>query len=251
MIYLLWLVDLTCSVFWAAVCLIYGPPRCKLPGETVGELAVSYVHTRKDLLQVFLGRYQAFQVTYAKFPRFGLDANRHDLLAFHLVCRREDKLVGYYRVNVADFAFRSTFHLLSADRVMEASRAYIPREARGQQSSQILSLLWRSVADLGNSLGIRYIVGRGSIKCNAQQITALCRDYANNRKDILNAVPKYPCEKVDSEGVATPNMPSLLRRYFSLGIKFSGEPGWNPHLKLYDIFIVCDLRDPENFFYRG
>jgi len=214
-------------------------------------MSVYYVNNRFDLLKIFLGRYQAFQVTYAKFPKFGLDANRHDLSAFHLVCWQGNKIAGYYRLCDRDFAFKNTFKILTSAKVMEASRAYIPKAMRGQRSSTILLMLWREAAKLASGFDVRYIVGRGSVKCDDAQVQALCRDYASNRQDILEIAPLFPIKNASCDGVRAPNMPSLLKRYFSLGIKFSGEPGWNPQLKLYDIFIVCDLHDPKNFFYEG
>ena len=103
----------------------------------------------------------------------GLDRDRFDAVCDHLIVENQEdgRVVGTYRMQsgltaAAGFGYYSAQEFEFApyecirDQVLELGRASIDREHR---SSEVLTLLWRGIAQYAKHHGLRYLIGCSSL----------------------------------------------------------------------------------------
>jgi putative hemolysin len=208
----------------------------------------------------------------------GRDVDRFDLCCEHLLV--EDKLgsnparriVGTYRmqsgVNAArnlgyyseqEFSFAPYEALRHG--ILELGRACIDREHR---TPEVLTLLWRGIAQYANDMELRYLVGCSSI--NSQDPSEGWQTYA--QLEHYRVSPEFetvptaafacpieqqgahaqpsPCrEESTTEAQAQPaptKVPKLLKTYLSIGARIAAPPAWDREFGTIDFLTVLDLK---------
>lgn len=201
----------------------------------------------------------------------GLDTDKFDACCEHLLV--EDKqeesasrrIVGTYRMQSGlaagrNFGYYSEqeFHFAPYEvlrpGVLELGRASIDREHR---TPEVLTLLWRGIAQYASDMGLRYLIGCSSLNsCNPAEGWQLYRQlerfrvspdfetiptemYACPTEPLANGA-QPPAEAGDStEGV---KVPKLLKVYLTIGARIAAPPAWDRAFGTIDFLTLLDLK---------
>ncbi len=185
----------------------------------------------------------------------GLDRDRFDAVCDHLIVenQEEGRVVGTYRMQsgvtaAAGFGYYSAQEFEFApyecirEQVLELGRASIDCEHR---SSEVLTLLWRGIAQYAKHYGLRYLIGcsclnstdppagwslyqaLGSQLVSSEYFTVPTAAYALPYREGDVAVPVKP--------------PKLLRTYLGVGARICGPPAWDRAFGTIDFLTLLDL----------
>ena len=195
--------------------------------------------------------------------RTGLDTDKFDLVCEHLLV--EDKIetnpakriVGTYRMQSGDNAKRhlgyyseqefnfAPFEPLRAG-ILELGRASIDREHR---TPEVLTLLWRGIAQYATDMGLRYLIGCSSINsknpADGWQMYRQLEHYIVPPEFATLPTAAYACaascESADpaSEPV---KVPKLLKTYLAIGCRIGGPPAWDREFGTIDFLTFLDLK---------
>jgi len=185
----------------------------------------------------------------------GLDRDRFDPVCDHLIVENEEdgRVVGTYRMQsgltaAAGFGYYSAQEFEFApyecirEQVLELGRASIDRQHR---SSEVLTLLWRGIAQYAKHYGLRYLVGCSSL--NSTDPLAGWSLYQALGSQLVS--PEYftvptaayalPCS--ESDPAVPVKLPKLLRTYLGVGAKICGPPAWDRAFGTIDFLTLLDL----------
>ncbi len=228
--------------------------------------AVSYrlrlVNSEADLRAVQALRYAVFnlelQEGLAQSHATGLDVDPFDAVCDHLMVERvaDGAVVGTYRMQTGsraalhigyycaqEFAF-SVYEPYRSE-ILELGRACIAREHR---SMQVLSLLWRGIAEYANAHGARYLLGCSSLTSQdpAQGHAAYARMAPNLAPAHLGTTPLAPYRLAAAPGpVVRADIPKLLSAYLALGAWICGPPALDRAFGTIDFLTCLDLQAPH------
>jgi putative hemolysin len=184
----------------------------------------------------------------------GVDTDRYDAFAEHLVVREDDSgaVVGTYRMISPDGAVRagalyseSLFDLSALASIraqtLEIGRACVHRDHR---NGAVINLLWRGIAAYAARAGCVYIVGSPSIPLADGGSTAagVWDELRRTRMASadLRVVPRTPWI---ADGVPRPArlvVPPVLRAYLRAGGLVCGPPAHNAGFPSADLFMLLD-----------
>jgi putative hemolysin len=202
----------------------------------------------------------------------GMDTDQFDLFCEHLLV--EDKLeshparrivgtyrmqsgttaacnLGYYSEQEFDFA---PYEPLRAG-TLELGRASIDRDHR---TPEVLTLLWRGIAQYATDMGLRYLIGCSSLNSNdPHQGWEMYRQLESYRvAPEFTTVPTaaYACpsehegecaqpspHKQDLPLAAPAKIPKLLKTYLAIGARICGPPAWDREFGTIDFLTLLDL----------
>ena len=204
----------------------------------------------------------------------GLDTDQFDLFCEHLLV--EDKptgrVVGTYRMQSGATAARNLgyysaqefefapYEPLRAD-ILELGRASIDREHR---TPEVLTLLWRGIAQYASCMGLRYLVGCSSLtskdpaegwqvyrqlehyRVSPEFETAPTAAYAcPSEQEGAHAQPS-PCQSESMKETLTPpappKVPKLLKTYLAIGARIAAPPAWDREFGTIDFLTLLDLK---------
>lgn len=208
----------------------------------------------------------------------GLDTDHFDLFCEHLLV--EDKLVeigsahrvvgtyrmqsgataaanlGYYSQQEFDF---SPYEPMRSE-ILELGRASIDREHR---TPEVLTLLWRGIAQYATDMQLRYLIGCSSLNSvDPHEGWQMYRQLENYRvADGLRTLPAdgFVCPdaltgparneettsatEVTSALVSEPvKVPKLLKTYLAIGARICSVPAWDKEFGTIDFLTLLDLR---------
>ena len=146
--------------------------------------------------------------------------------------------LGYYSAQEFDFAPLEPYRAL----IIECGRACVHRDHR---NLQVLSLLWRGIAEYTREHQARYLVGCSSL--TSQDPAVGLAAYEVLAKENLVApefrttpIPACACSS-DKISPDAPKLPKLLRAYLSLGAKICGPPAIDREFKTIDFLTWLDI----------
>ena len=199
----------------------------------------------------------------------GLDTDRFDLFCEHLLV--EDKItrriVGTYRMQsgvtaASNLGYYSEqeFHFAPYEAlragILELGRASIDREHR---TPEVLTLLWRGIAQYATDMGLRYLIGCSSL--NSQdpsegwQMYHQLEHYRVSPEFATEPTKAYACP-TEHEGAGAqpspcqhgsslptlPKVPRLLRTYLAIGARVCAPPAWDREFGTIDFLTLLDLK---------
>jgi putative hemolysin len=203
----------------------------------------------------------------------GLDTDQFDLFCEHLLV--EDKLtgrvVGTYRMQSGATAARNLgyyseqefefapYEPLRAD-ILELGRASIDRDHR---TPEVLTLLWRGIAQYASCMGLRYLIGCSSLtskdpaegwqvyrqlehyRVSPEFETAPTADYVcPSEQEGAHAQPS-PCQQDPSKRISATiqaSVPKLLKTYLAIGARVCCPPAWDREFGTIDFLTLLDLK---------
>lgn len=203
----------------------------------------------------------------------GLDSDQFDLFCEHLLV--EDKtsrrIVGTYRMQSGESAARNLgyyseqeFHLTPYEAlragILELGRASIDREHR---TPEVLTLLWRGIAQYATDMGLRYLIGCSSLNsqdpAEGWQMYRQLEQYRVAKEFETMPTEKYACptehvgrdaqqpagQEISSLSGDTQNtvkVPKLLKTYLAIGARIAAPPAWDREFGTIDFLTLLDLK---------
>lgn len=191
------------------------------------------------------------------FPS-GLDVDPFDEVCDHLLVEDVAKgaILGTYRMQTGQSAalakgyyceqeFEFSVYDAYRNEMLELGRACIAKEHR---SMQVLSLLWRGIADYANAHGARYLLGCSSLSSQDHALghAAYGELQHHMAPAHLRTVP------LEAYRLAPPNaqevhvhIPKLLSAYLALGAWICGPPALDKAFGTIDFLTCLDLKAPH------
>ncbi len=258
------------------------PARPRIHAE-VGRYRLRLAETAADREAACRLRFRVFNIELgeglASSYETGLDTDQFDPVCAHLLV--EDKLeadsarrvVGTYRMQSGATARRhrgyysarefnfAPYEPLRAD-ILELGRASIDRRHR---TAEVLTLLWRGIAQYANNMGLRYLIGCSSLTskdpAEGWQMLSQLTHYRVSPEFETEPTAAYACP-VENQGrhaqpspsqpdasmqIALPStapvsVPKLLRTYLAIGARICGAPAWDREFGTIDFLTLLDLK---------
>ena len=196
----------------------------------------------------------------------GLDTDHFDLFCEHLLV--EDKVdrrivgtyrmqsgmtaqtnLGYYSEQEFDFA---PYEPLRAE-TLELGRASIDREHR---TPEVLTLLWRGIAQYATDMGLRYLIGCSSLNSKdpveGWQMFRQLEHYQVAEELRTRPTEAYACPTEQQgasaqpasaqEPTEAPKVPKLLKTYLAIGARICAPPAWDREFGTIDFLTLLDLK---------
>ena len=248
-------------------------PRPRIHAE-VGRYRVRLAESAEDREAACRLRFRVFNLEMGEglesSYQTGLDTDQFDACCEHLLV--EDKqqenalrrIVGTYRMQSGATAGRhfgyysaqefelATYAPLRPE-VLELGRASIGREHR---TPEVLTLLWRGIAQYATDMGLRYLMGCSSLTSrNPAEGWDLYHQLENYRvSPEFATVPtaEYACP-VEHEIYAQAGeelcvengrvkVPKLLKTYLAIGARIAAPPAWDRAFGTIDFLTLLDLK---------
>ncbi len=244
----------------------------------VGAYRVRLAESEEDRRAACRLRFKVFNVELGEglesSYETGLDTDRFDSVCDHLLV--EDKLsrriVGTYRMQSGATAARGLGYYSEQEfsfapyeplrvGILELGRASIDREHR---TPEVLTLLWRGIAQYASDMGLRYLIGCSSLNSKDpaegwrmyRQLesfrvppefeTTPTAPYACPAEPMDAAAQPLPSEQdrlpAESAVTAVPvKVPRLLRTYLAIGARIAAPPAWDRDFGTIDFLTLLDL----------
>lgn len=197
----------------------------------------------------------------------GIDTDHFDVFCEHLLVENKNsgRVVGTYRMqsgttaamnlgyySAQEFEF-APYEPLRRD-ILELGRASIDREHR---TPEVLTLLWRGIAQYANDMGLRYLVGCSSLNSkDPAEGWQMYRELERFRvSPEFETVPtaEYICP-MEQPGTQTQHdtnpenaslqtkVPKLLKTYLTIGARICAPPAWDREFGTIDFLTLLDLK---------
>ncbi|HEX4064460.1 MAG TPA: GNAT family N-acyltransferase [Acidobacteriaceae bacterium] len=185
----------------------------------------------------------------------GLDQDQFDLFCEHLIVedRSRREVVGTYRMQSGAVAAQKLGYYSEQEfdfapyesirnEVLELGRASIDREHR---TSEVLTLLWRGIAQYARCYHLRYLLGCSSLNSRDPRDGWAMLDQLTPfmAPDPLCTRPTAAFElpSTDAIALADVKVPKLLRTYIAVGARICGAPAWDRDFGTIDFLTLLDL----------
>ena len=252
------------------------PRRPRIRAE-VGRYRLRLAETNEDSEAARRLRFRVFNIEpnegLTSSYQTGLDTDNFDLFCEHLLV--EDKqesnpfrrVVGTYRMQSGATALRNLgyysereFNFASYEPlragILELGRASIDREHR---TPEVLTLLWRGIAQYANDMGLRYLIGCSSLTSKdpaaGWQVYRQLEQYRVSPEFETEPTADYVCPseplsrhsqlppQTEDLSLRTPfKVPKLLKTYLAIGARICGPPAWDRDFGTIDFLTLLDLR---------
>lgn len=200
----------------------------------------------------------------------GLDTDDFDLFCEHLLVedKQQDapsrRIVGTYRMQSGLTAAKNLGYYSEQEfnfapyeplrpGILELGRASIDREHR---TPEVLTLLWRGIAQYANDMGLRYLIGCSSLTSrNPAEGWQLYSQLEHYRvppefETVPTAAYACPTEPAASDAQPSPaeskdeavKVPKLLKTYLAIGARIAAAPAWDRAFGTIDFLTLLDLK---------
>ena len=255
----------------------------------VGRYRMRLAESSEDRLAACRLRFRVFNIEMGegleRSYETGIDTDQFDDVCEHLIVedRQADNpsrcIVGTYRMQTGKTAARhhgyyseQEFDLGPYERlrpgVLELGRASIDREHR---TPEVLTLLWRGIAQYATDMGLRYLIGCSSLTSkDPVEGWELYRQLEHFRvspefETMPTAAYACPIEQQDAhaqpsacitESIAAAGnagetgcsqraqmkVPKLLKTYLAIGARIAAAPAWDREFGTIDFLTLLDLK---------
>jgi putative hemolysin len=238
--------------------------RSRIHAE-VGKYQLRLAQSVEDLDAVCRLRFKVFNLELGKGLEVsyetGMDTDHFDLFCEHLVVEDKDggQIVGTYRMQSGMTAARNLGYYSQTEfdfdpyealrsEVLELGRAAIDRDHR---TPEVLTLLWRGIAQYATDMQLRYLLGCSSLNSvDPREGWQMYRQLGNYRvADELQTRPAdgYVCPgeaaEEGTDAAAEPaKVPKLLKTYLAIGARICSAPAWDREFGTIDFLTLLDLR---------
>lgn len=250
------------------------PVRPRIHAE-VGSYRVRLAETGEDRAAACRLRFKVFNIELGegleRSYQTGLDTDQFDLVCEHLLVedKNERRIVGTYRMQSGTTAARNLGYYSEQEfsfapyeplraGILELGRASIDREHR---TPEVLTLLWRGIAQYATDMGLRYLLGCSSINskdpAEGWRVYRQLEQYRVPPEFETVPTPAYACptesegpcplpqaapESGPGETAASTKVPKLLKTYLAIGARIGGPPAWDREFGTIDFLTFLDLK---------
>jgi putative hemolysin len=206
---------------------------------------------RFQVFNIELG--EGLQTSY----KTGLDTDHFDLFCDQLIVedRMTRSIVGTYRMQTGTTAAQNMGYYSEQEfdfkpyeplrqSTLELGRASIDREHR---SSEVLTLLWRGIAQYTRLHNLRYLIGCSSLNSQDPKVgwqmyrqlsDCLVSEEFRTAPTSASTLP-FTAEAPE----LTSKVPKLLRTYIGIGAKICGPPALDREFGTIDFLTLLDMRE--------
>jgi putative hemolysin len=261
-------VDSQPSIVFASVPV--APVKPRIHAE-VGRYRLRLAHGIEDREAACRLRFKVFNIELGEglesSYETGIDTDHFDVFCEHLLVedKTDGRVVGTYRMqsgstaqmnlgyySAQEFEF-GPYEPLRRD-ILELGRASIDREHR---TPEVLTLLWRGIAQYANEMGLRYLIGCSSLNSNdpteGWQMYRELERYRVSPEFETVPTPDYECPSeqagADTQLLSDPQNPSvstkvpkLLKTYLTIGARICAPPAWDREFGTIDFLTLLDLK---------
>jgi putative hemolysin len=252
------------------------PPSSAPSGKSrihaeVGRYTLRLAQSPEDREAACCLRFKVFNIELGEGLRTsyttGLDTDHFDVFCEHLLVedKYDRRVVGTYRMQSGltaamnlgyyseqEFIF-APYEPLRSD-ILELGRASIDREHR---TPEVLTLLWRGIAQYANDMGLRYLIGCSSLNSNdpaeGWQMYRQLENYRVSPEFVTATTNAFACptEPKDPDAQPSPNLqdsssptkvPKLLKTYLAIGARICAPPAWDRDFGTIDFLTLLDLK---------
>jgi len=240
----------------------------------VGNYRLHLAQTREERDAACRLRFRVFNVELGEglesSYETGLDTDRFDEFCEHLIV--EDKasrrVVGTYRMQSGATAAQHLGYYSAQEfdlapyeplrpSILELGRAAIDREHR---TPEVLTLLWRGIAQYAHELGLRYLLGCSSLNscdpAEGWQMYQQLQQYRVAAEFMTVPTVAYSCPEEKQDSIALPDfsqdtaatapaavkVPKLLKTYLAIGARIAAPPAWDREFRTIDFLTLLDLK---------
>jgi len=255
-------------------------PKPRIHAE-VGRYRLRLAQTAEDRDAACRLRFKVFNIELGEglesSYQTGLDTDQFDLFCEHLLV--EDKvdrrIVGTYRMQSGTTAERNLGYYSEQEfsfapyeplraGILELGRASIDREHR---TPEVLTLLWRGIAQYATDMGLRYLVGCSSLtskdpaegwqmyrqlehyRVSPEFETVPTAAYACPIEQEGRQAQPSPCQTdrwlpdpLPTPGPTQVKVPRLLKTYLAIGARIGAPPAWDREFGTIDFLTLLDLK---------
>jgi putative hemolysin len=258
----------------------------------VGRYRVRLAESSEDRIAACRLRFRVFNIELGEglesSYQTGLDTDQFDEVCEHLLVedKKEDnparRIIGTYRMQTGQMAEQHhgyyseqefNFAPYGALRpgILELGRASIDREHR---TPEVLTLLWRGIAQYATDMGLRYLIGCSSLSskdpAEGWQLYRQLEHYRVPPEFETSPTAAYACP-VEPEGAcaqptsclresnsdeagagggcegepskpAPVKVPKLLKTYLAIGARIAAPPAWDREFGTIDFLTLLDLK---------
>lgn len=277
----LWDVSLSCAVSSPGIAstpvshlrfstpLLDPPPVQPRVHAEVGRYRLRLAQSVEDRDAACRLRFKVFNIELGKglesSYETGLDTDKFDLFCEHLLV--EDKvdrrIVGTYRMQSGATAAQNLGYYSEQEfdlspyegmrsEILELGRASIDRDHR---TPEVLTLLWRGIAQYATDMQLRYLIGCSSLNSvdprEGWQMYAQLKNYrvAGGFETLPAEGYVCPGEEADPGAEKAPELasepvkvPKLLKTYLAIGARICSAPAWDREFGTIDFLTLLDLR---------
>lgn len=234
-------------------------------------LQVKLAETPEEILAAQRLRYRVFVEEMGarlELERPGVEADRFDPYCDHLIVRdlNTDQVVGGYRIltdtnarRAGGFYSQSEFDLTRIlalpGRLLEVGRTCVHPDYR---NGTVIALLWQGLARYMLTHRFDYLMGCASVplRSGTDEIGLIYQRLAKSHlaPEEYRVYPRIPLPRINLTGVSpTADIPPLVKAYVRAGARICGDPAWDPHFNVADLFVLlraCDIdaRYARHFF---
>jgi putative hemolysin len=280
------MVEIALPTYTPGLSLPSAPPTPRIHAE-VGQYRLRIAETPEDRLAACRLRFKVFNIELGEglesSYQTGLDTDRFDAICEHLLV--EDKqetnpsrrVVGTYRMQSGMTAAQNLGYYSEQEfnfapyeplrpGILELGRASIDREHR---TPEVLTLLWRGIAQYATDMGLRYLLGCSSINskdpAEGWQMYRQLEHYRVSPEFETLPTEAFACptelegaeaqaspsakSEVQGDGLEAsaspanaPKVPKLLRTYLTIGARIGGPPAWDREFGTIDFLTLLDLK---------
>jgi len=248
------------------------PARPRIHAE-VGKYRVRLAQSVEDRDAVCRLRFKVFNIEMGEgldsSYQTGLDTDHFDLFCEHLLVEEKvtHRIVGTYRMQSGDTAEQQLGYYSEQEfnfapyeplrgGILELGRASIDREHR---TPEVLTLLWRGIAQYATDMGLRYLIGCSSLNsrnpAEGWQLYRQLEQYRVSPEFVTEPTAAFACP-TEQEGEAAqpspcdansslpslPKVPRLLRTYLAIGARICAPPAWDREFGTIDFLTLLDLK---------
>ncbi|HEY2860372.1 MAG TPA: GNAT family N-acyltransferase [Terracidiphilus sp.] len=230
----------------------------------VGRYRLRLAESAEDLEAVCRLRFRVFNMELGEgldsSYETGLDTDPFDRICEHLLV--EDKqespsrgIVGTYRMQSGITAGRNLGYYSAQEfelrpyeplrpEILELGRASIDREHR---TPEVLTLLWRGIAQYANDKGLRYLMGCSSLTsrnpAEGRQLYQQLEHFRVPDEFATDPTPGYGCPVDQAAGEEElVKVPKLLKTYLAIGARIAAPPAWDRAFGTIDFLTLLDLK---------
>jgi putative hemolysin len=191
----------------------------------------------------------------------GMDTDHFDLFCEHLIVedKQDGRIVGTYRMQSGMTASRNLGYYSQTEfdfaayeplrgEVLELGRAAIDRDHR---TPEVLTLLWRGIAQYATDMQLRYLIGCSSLNSvdprEGWQMYRKLTYYLVAEELATRPASGFACPDESADAVldaaAEPaKVPKLLKTYLAIGARICSAPAWDREFGTIDFLTLLDLR---------
>ena len=243
----------------------------------VGHYRLRMAHSVEDRDAACRLRFRVFNIELGEglesSYQTGLDNDQFDLFCEHLLVeeKKSQSIVGTYRMQSGPSAALNLGYYTEQEfdlapyeplraGILELGRASIDREHR---TPEVLTLLWRGIAQYATGMGLRYLIGCSSLNsqdpAEGWQMYRLLEQFrvATEFETVpterfacpIEHIGRYAQQPVQQESAALQTqalipvkIPRLLKTYLAIGARIAAPPAWDREFGTIDFLTLLDLK---------